>query len=117
MKLTVLNWFKDVLLIWIAKLIEITFRIILFLLPLGIYLLLIQGRGKVSKVSSLSTFTNDKSVWQHIFPGFILVAIDSDQFKNAYLKAHGDFQTWVSRHKYTLAFLFMTAIVCLMIMN
>lgn len=117
MKLTVLGWFKDVLIIWIAKVIEVTFRIILLCLPLWVFLLVIQGRGKVSSVSSLTNYTTDKSVWQHIFPGFILVAIDSDQFKDGCSRAYNKVQGWLNRNKYTLALLFMVTIVCLMLFN
>ena len=117
MKLTVLGWLKDVLLVWVARVIEITFRLILLCLPLWVFLLVIQGRGKASSVSNLTTFTNDKSIWQHIFPGFILVAIDPDQFKNTNLKIYTRIQSWLNRNKYTLAFLFMITVVCLMILN
>lgn len=117
MKFTVLTWVRDVIIIWIAKIIEITFRTILFLLPLGVFLLLIQLRSKVSKVSNLSTFTSDESVWQHVFPGFILVAVDQNLLKNKIANVHSKFQGWVSSHKYTLAFIFMVTIVCLMVLN
>ena len=117
MKLTVLNWLKDVLLMWIARVIEFSFRLILFLLPLGVFLLMIQGRGKASKISSLTAFTTDKSIWQYVFPGFILISLEPDQFKNYYLKAHAGFQSWINKNKYALAFLFMAAIVYLMIIK
>ena len=117
MKLTVLGWLKDVLLVWIAKIIEVTFRIILLCLPLWVFLLVIQGRGKVSSVSNLTNYTTDKSVWQHVFPGFILVALDSNQLKDMNSRVYSRIQSWLNRNKYTLAFLFMVTIVCLMIFN
>lgn len=117
MKLTVLSWLKDALIIWIARLIEFTFRSLLLLLPLGVYLVLIQFRSKASAVSSLSTFTSDKSAWQHIFPGFILVTIDQGLLKTVLLSNYDKFQSWLKGNKYTLALLFMIAIVCLMILN
>ena len=81
MKLTILNWFKDELIPLIGKLIEILFRILLFILPLGVFLIIIQYRGKVSKVSNLSVYTNEESVWQHIYPGFALIAISPETNK------------------------------------
>lgn len=117
MKLTVLGWIKDCLIVWVARIIEVLFRIILLCLPLWVYLTIIQERGKVSSVSNLSTYTTDKSVWQHIFPGFILVAIDSNQFKAGRSKLYGSFQGWLNRNKYTLALLFMLTIVTLMVLN
>lgn len=117
MKLTVLTWLKDASIIFIGRAIELLFRLILFFLPLGAYLLLIQSRARASKVSSLQTFTNDNSCWQHIYPGFILVAVDSDLFKKKYLETKRKFQTWISNNKYILAFLFMLLIVSLMIVS
>lgn len=117
MKLTVLGWLRDVLIIWTARLIEIIFRLLLLVTPLGLYLLLIQFRSKASAISSLSTFTDDKSAWQHIFPGFILVTLDQNCFKTTLTANYGKFQGWISYNKYTLALLFMISIVCLMIFN
>ena len=115
MKLTVLSWFKDTLITLLGRIIEVSFRIILFFLPLGLYLVLIQARDKASKVSNLSVYTSDNSVWQHIFPGFILVAINPNLFKQEYTEIKRKFQGWVSDNKYLLGFLFMTTIVVLMI--
>lgn len=117
MKLTVLTWLRDASIIFIGRAVELIFRLILFLLPLGVYLFLIQSRAKASKVSSLQTFTNDNSCWQHIYPGFILVAVDSDLFKKKYSEVKRKFQTWISDNKYILAFLFMLLIVILLVVS
>ena len=82
MKLTVLNWFWESFKVFLGKIIELIFRAVLFCLPLGVYMLVIQYRNKVSKVSNLSVYTTDESVWQHIFPGFILVSLNPEQFKS-----------------------------------
>jgi hypothetical protein len=115
MKLVVLNWFKDFFIKVLGRSIELLFRITLFILPLGLYLLLIQMRDKASKISNISVYTNDDSVWQHVFPGFILVAINPRAFEQSYLEINRKFQTWVSNNKYLLGFLFMLTIVTLMI--
>ena len=117
MKLTVINWLKDGLTGFTGRTIELLFRTILLLLPMGVFLALIQLRGKASSVSNISVYTEENSVWQHIFPGFMLVAVDPKQLKNAVNKMKKDFQSWVENNKYILAFLFMTAIVALMIIN
>ena len=117
MKLTVLSWLRDILVIWVARLIELSFRLLLLLTPLGLYLLLIQFRSKASAMSSLSTFTDEKSAWQHIFPGFILVTLNQNGFKTGLSSNYGKFQGWINHNKYTLALLFMILIVCLMIFN
>ena len=117
MKLTVLTWLRDALIPFIGRFIELLFRIILFMLPLGIYLYLIQSRSKASKVSNLSVYTNDDSVWQHIFPGFILVSINPRSFRKSIADTKNNIQTWISTNKYILSFLFMAAIVLLMILD
>jgi len=117
MKLTVLTWLRDSSITFIGRAVELIFRIILFFLPLGLYLLLIQARDKASKVSSLQIHTTDDSCWQHVYPGFILVAIDPNISKKKYLEAKKNFQSWVADNKYTLAFLFMSSIVLLMVIS
>ena len=115
MKLTVLGWFADTLKITLARVIEFTFRVILFLLPLGVFLTVLQYRSKVSKVSNLSVYTTDESVWQHIFPGFILVAIEPDKFKSLISQKKANFQNWIKSNQYWLAMLFMALMVALTI--
>lgn len=117
MKLTVLTWLRDASIAFIGRVIELIFRIILFILPLGLYLTLIQSRAKASKISSLQVFTNDNSCWQHIYPGFILVAIDPNLFKTKYTEVKKNIQTWISNNKYILAFLFMLIVVALMVIS
>ena len=111
------NWFKEFLkgLFW--QIAERALRIILFLTPIGFYLALLQFRSKASKVSSLSAFTNDKSVWQHVFPGFMLVAVDPDYFRKMIKKQHDSFQTWVQINRYSLCFLFAFLIVLFMVLR
>ena len=117
MKLTVLTWLKDSSITLIGRTIEILFRIILFLLPLGVYLFLIQSREKASAVSSLATFTNDESRWQHIFPGFILVTIDHLSFKKGAAKVKANIQMWLSNNKYWLTALFMVIVIILLFVS
>ena len=117
MKLTVLNWFKDASITFIGRLIEVIFRVILFILPLGVYLYIIQSRNKASTIRNISIYTTDDSVWQHIFPGFILVAVDPNIFKKSIAKVKGHIQLWIQNNKYIIALIFMTLIVALMVMG
>lgn len=117
MKLEVTKWITDTLAEFFKQLLERLFRIILFCLPLGVYLILIEFRNKVSSISNLSVFTEDNSVWQHVFPGFILVAVDPMLFKNEINKRHNDFQKWVERNKYILSFLLALSIVAFMLLH
>ena len=57
MKLTVLEWIKDGAIPLIGKGIELTFRLILFFLPLGAYMCLLQLRSKASSIRSISAYT------------------------------------------------------------
>lgn len=115
MKLTVLNWFKDSIKIFLGRVIEFIFRVVLFLLPLGVYMFIIQQRTKVSSVSNLTVYTKDESVWQHVFPGFILVAIQPNQFKEYISVKKAKIQGWIKDNKYLLAMLFMALVIGLMV--
>lgn len=117
MKLTVLTWIKDELIGYIGKLIELLFRLFLLILPMGLFLLLIQGRSKASTIRTILDSTEDNSRWQHIFPGFILVAIDPDITKSTYTRIKGNIQSWINRNKYILGFIFMALVVALMIIK
>ena len=118
MKLTVLTWLRDSLIEFTGKSIEIIFRIILCLMPLGVYLLLLQLREKASKVSSLSVYTADESTWQHVFPGFILIAINPNLLKESFYKFRKSTQSWINDNKFLLFFILLlvvsllTLIVC-----
>ena len=114
MKIEASVWVKDFLTNLIKQLIEFSIRIILFFLPMGLYLLLLQFRKKVSSTSNLSAFTTPNSVWQHIFPGFILVAVDHNYFRNIIKVKHNEFQTWINNNKYVLCFLFALVLVIFM---
>ncbi len=111
MKFTVLNWLKEDLTPFVGKIIELFFRIILFLLPLGVYLLLIQYREKVSKISNISVYTNNESVWQHIYPGFALVAINPKATKRNIKRIKDNIQSVISANKYLIEVFFMLVIL------
>lgn len=117
MKLKVLTWLRDEILSLLGNSVELIFRLVLLVLPMGLFLLLIQAREKASKTSNLSNYLTDNSTWQNIFPGFLLVAIDPNLTKNAYRKAKINFQSWMNENKYLLSFLFMSLIVILMIIK
>ena len=117
MKLTVLEWIKEGAIPLIGRGIELGFRLILFILPLGVYMCLLQLRSKASSITSISTYTEDNSRFQHIFPGFILVSINPDSLTSFVKKVNSNFQLWVNSNKYTLSFLFMAMIVGLMVLS
>lgn len=116
MQLTVLKWIGEKSVRVLGRVIESIFRTILFLLPLGVYMLLLQRR-KASSITSISVYTNERSQFQHVFPGFILVSVEPESLSKFLTKVHNDFQSWVQRNKYALAFLFMSIIVTLMVLT
>lgn len=115
MKLTVLKWIGDSLVSFLGRTIEIIFRIILFTMPLGAYLLLAQLRSKSSSIRNILNVTEDTSTWQYVFPGFILVSIDPNLLKNKYNKVKFNFQNWIRDNKYILTFICMLLIVTLLL--
>ena len=117
MRLTILNWFKESLISFLGKSIEILFRVILFILPLGVFLTLIQNRDKASTIRTISVYTTDESKWQHIYPGFILVAVDPNSFKKGINKVRSQVQKWLSDNRYILEFLFAASVVTLLILK
>lgn len=116
MKLTVLKWVAESSVGLLGRTVELIFRTILCVLPLGVYMLLLQKRSKASKISNIMVYTNDRSIWQHVFPGFILVAIEPDEMKKFFTNLNNNFKAFVERNKYLLALLFMASIVGLMIL-
>ena len=75
--------------------------------------LFIQLRSKASKISNISVYTDEKSCWQHIFPGFILVAVDENMLKNKYNEIKKNFQTWIFNNRFILSFLAIFLIILL----
>ena len=117
MKLTVLNWCKEMLIPIIGKSVEFVFRSVLCLLPLGIFMLVLQKRKKASAVSSISVYTNERSKFQFVFPGFLLVSIEPNSLDTALIQLKGSFQAWINRNKYVLSFIFMFIVVLLMLLS
>lgn len=117
MKLTVLTWLGEEIKGILGKGVEVAFRLLLLILPMGLFLLLVQSREKASTIRTILDFTEDNSRWQHIFPGFILVAINPNVTKNAYMKLKANIQFWINENKYLLSFLFLASIVALMIVK
>lgn len=117
MELTVMRWLRDFLVPLIGKTVELLFRVLLCLLPLGVYMVILQKRVKASSTRTISVYTKENSKFQHVFPGFLLVSIDPDSLSSYLAKAHNNIQNWIQRNKYIIALLFMSAIVGLMILS
>ena len=56
--------------------------ILLYLmLPMGLFMLLLSLRTQNHNATAISTFTNEKSEFQHIFPNYILVVVEPQLLK------------------------------------
>lgn len=117
MELIVMRWLRDFLVPLIGKTVELLFRVLLCLLPLGVYMVILQKRVKASSTRTISVYTKENSKFQHVFPGFLLVSIDPDSLSSYLAKAHNNVQNWIQRNKYIIALLFMSAIVGLMVLS
>ena len=117
MELIVMRWLRDFLVPLIGKTVELLFRVLLCLLPLGVYMVILQKRVKASSTRTISVYTKENSKFQHVFPGFLLVSIDPDSLSSYLAKAHNNVQNWIQRNKYIIALLFMSAIVWLMVLS
>ena len=115
MQLTVLKWLGDSSVRLLGRSIELTFRLILCFLPLGVYMLLLQKRKNASSVNTISVYTNERSKFQHVFPGFILVAVEPNSLNNMLSNFKNSIQEWVKDNKYILALLFMAIVIVLMV--
>lgn len=116
MKLDVTKWLIDASTNFIGKTIEILFRIVLFLLPLGAYMLLMQFRTKASSVSNISVYTNPQSSWQHVYPGVIMVSINPNYLQEKFALFRKKFNLWVITNKYLIEFTFALILVLLMVL-
>ena len=54
------------------------------LLPIGLFMLLMSLRTKNHKATAISTFTNERSEFQHIFPNYILVIVEPHMLKRSF---------------------------------
>lgn len=111
MNLTVSKWLWENLIVVIGRIIEVLFRIILCILPLGLYLLVLQNRQKASSITSISVYTKEYSKFQHVFPGFLLVSINPNSLSEVITSTNSKIQSFIERNKYTLAMILMSAIV------
>ena len=117
MKPIILTWIKEFTLRTLKLIGEFMARVIWLMLPLGVFMLLIQMRSKASGIRSISAFTNDNSEFQAIFPGYYLVSVNPNEMKEYMAKIKGNFQKWLQNNKYILCFLLALCIVLLMLIG
>ena len=73
--------------------------ILLYLmLPMGLFMLLMSLRTKNHKATAISTFTNEKSEFQHIFPNYILVVIEPQLLKRNIAKRVNEVNSFLGKY-------------------
>ena len=73
--------------------------ILLYLmLPMGLFMLLMSLRTKNHKATAISTFTNEKSEFQHIFPNYILVVIEPQLLKRNIAKRVNEVNNFLGKY-------------------
>jgi hypothetical protein len=60
---------------------EIILKALYMLIPVGVFMALIQFREQISKANAIGTFTSDDSTFQLIHPNFILVCVNPKKLK------------------------------------
>ncbi len=55
-------------------------------LPLSLYVFMLQMRDRPTPATNLFTFLNEKSTYQLISPGVILVAVNGSEYKDSMKK-------------------------------
>lgn len=73
--------------------------ILLYLmLPMGLFMLLMSLRTKNHKATAISTFTNEKSEFQHIFPNYILVVVEPQLLKRHIAKKVNEVNNFLGKY-------------------
>ena len=73
--------------------------ILLYLmLPLGLFMPLMSLRTKNHKATAISTFTNEKSEFQHIFPNYILVVVEPQLLKRHIAKRVNEVNNFLGKY-------------------
>ena len=73
--------------------------ILLYLmLPMGLFMLLMSLRTKNHKATAISTFTNEKSEFQHIFPNYILVVVEPQLLKRHIAKRVNEVNNFLGKY-------------------
>lgn len=94
--------FLKMIQILLTLMLEIALRVLSLMCPMGIYMLLVTFRNKISKFSGLPTYITDNTVWQFVYPGTALVVVDPTISKKRVAKL----LNYVKEHKYDLYALF-----------
>lgn len=100
---------------FLAFIAEYILRFIYLCMPIGIFMLAMSLRKKCNSITALDIFANDKAVFQHVYPGVLLVLLEPKAFLDSCKINMAKLEALISWHKYTiislLLFLIMLAVI------
>lgn len=76
------------------------------LLPIGLFMLIMSSRTKNHKATAISTFTNERSEFQHIFPNYILVIVEPKLMQKSIDNKIKAINAFVDKYKWIFLLLF-----------
>ena len=80
-------------------------RLFVLLLPLGLFMLLIQLRTKAPSGAALPAYVNNaKSEWQFVYAGTILVMLEPNSLRDKFNNYVSSLNRFVSKYKFLLIF-------------
>ena len=106
---------KHTLLIFI-QLLKVTTNTLFFLMPVGVYILILQFAKKMNAISALEAFVDrEKGEWMYIYPNTILVSADANLYKTQLNKLNRNVNKFIEKNRYTLFAIFCILLICLMV--
>ena len=97
-KFPMLNILLQLVIALTVGLLEKIFILLYCLLPIGLFMLLMSFRTKNHKATAISTFTNENSEFQHIFPNFMLVIVEPNMLKRSIIKRINGFNNFLQKY-------------------
>lgn len=103
--------------LFIALTVGVLEKICIFLyclLPIGLFMLMMSSRTKNHKATAISTFTNERSEFQHIFPNYLLVIVEPNLMKKSIDNKIKGINTFIDKYKWVIGLIFAFAFVLLL---
>ncbi len=103
--------------LFIALTVGVLEKICIFLyclLPIGLFMLIMSSRTKNHKATAISTFTNERSEFQHIFPNYLLVIVEPNLMKKSIDNKIKGINAFIDKYKWVIGLIFAFAFVLLL---
>ena len=102
-----LGFLLRVFCLFIIQVLKVAVNMLFFLLPVGVYVLIMQFTRKMSAMSSIETYVDpSKGEWMFIYPNTILVTTDANLYKKNIKKFNKELNKFIENNKNVLALLF-----------